>query len=396
MKHNTIIRLNFFVLFSILLSCNNNSIGSKFIGTWIANRTNFYNSDSTKSVNTSLQQGLPILLDFKKNNDLSLKVFGDSVFNLKWHLENDTILNIDNYKYRIIAHSKDSITLGLIRYGKKLNYCIYKIKDAQIKSDSISIIKNLCKTTWWHYIANNKEVDYINTKVYTEFFANNTKLLKYQRPCEDTLSDSVVHLKINRWAIDRYKDYYFISECYHQLAGTSPYDIIYQIEEINDSIFEISNPRYTENNKTKLFAYKSKVNLEAATNKMTGLWKSKNLKEKSYGNKLSNRLIKKGVIKKFEGDLYYKFNKSNLIQYGTDTDTLISKWYFNNDCTVFLYENHHEYGINVLASEIDELNDSILRLKLSYNKMPGNTNKPREYILNINQHFVKLKMKTKN
>ena len=64
-----------FLIIILFISCNNTE--DKFIGIWMGDKENYYNPNEENSENTSLTQGLPILLDFKKENNLTLKVFPD-------------------------------------------------------------------------------------------------------------------------------------------------------------------------------------------------------------------------------------------------------------------------------------------------------------------------------
>ena len=67
-------KLLILLIITLFISCNNTE--DKFIGIWMGDTENFYNPNEENSENISLTQGLPILLDFKNENNLTLKVFG--------------------------------------------------------------------------------------------------------------------------------------------------------------------------------------------------------------------------------------------------------------------------------------------------------------------------------
>ncbi len=316
-----------------LLSCTKKN--SELIGIWIGDGSNYFNPDTTQIVNTSLQQGLPILLDFKNNKDLTLKVFGRTSYDLEWDVVNDSILKVNDVKYKIISSSKDCITLELNYCAESINYNIYRINDTKIEQDSTLVIKNICSSIWSSLISYPAKVKSLHFGDHLEYFGNNIRLSKYLVADRDNPADSTINLQVDRWAVGKYKDYYFISDCWHQLAGSSPFSgILFQINEINDSVFKIYRPQIKSDKNVVYYGHKSQVMLEEMKKGLVGLWKSENGKGKSYGGRLPKMMIERGIVEKYEGDLFYRFDKDNLKQYGYKTDTLNSNWYLNNDGTV--------------------------------------------------------------
>ena len=169
-------KLLILLIITFFISCNNTE--DKFIGIWMGDRENFYNPNEENSENISLTQGLPILLDFKKENNLTLKIFGAKTFeNIKWRIENDSLLNINNIKYKIRKVTKDTICLELYTRAENYDYKIYRIKNKKIELDSTSVIEKLTTEIWSNlkeYSKNNFE----NFKKTVLTVTQNYKILK--------------------------------------------------------------------------------------------------------------------------------------------------------------------------------------------------------------------------
>ena len=89
-----------FILFLISCGSYKNKREKSYIeGIWVfeSEINNLYVKD-TASV---YKNQSPIIFDFQKNNNLTIKKYGikDTVFHVKWHLKPDSILNIDSLDF---------------------------------------------------------------------------------------------------------------------------------------------------------------------------------------------------------------------------------------------------------------------------------------------------------
>lgn len=384
-------KLLFLLIITFFTSCNNTE--DKFIGIWIGDRENFYNPNEGNAENISLTQGLPILLDFKKENNLTLKIFGAKTFeNIKWQIENDSLLNINNIKYKIRKVTKDTISLELFTRAEKYDYKLYRIKDKIIELDSASVIQKLTTEIWSNLKKYPKNKSLLEFENHIEYYKNSVRLLKYNVPLKEYgiegSSESILNTYSDSWVIGKYKNFYFISQHDYQLYGTSPYFNINQITKINNSELNIYRPNWTINQEGVFFKIKPKTNNFLNKKQLVGLWKSENLKNKKY----SYYSYKFKESEKYEGNLFYNFSLEKLKIYGTETDTLICDWYLNRDKTILFYYSPWEInnikGISGETSEIKHFEKDILELNLFYNNIYRNNN---QYKLNINQKFERIK-----
>lgn len=260
-----------------LISCQDTE--DKFMGIWMGDTINFYNPEQEnfkKEIeNKSLTQGYPILLDFQKNNTLTLKVFGKKTHeNITWKVEKDSILNVNNTRYRIQKITKDTICLDLSTRADNYEYKIYRIKNKKINLDSISVINKLTANIWSNLKEDSQKARNLQYENHLEYFHNNIRLLKYSVPPHVYgTKDSTVNIQIDRWGIGEYKGYYFISNCDDQLIGTLPYFNIFQITKINDAELKIFRPQWFNQKQAEFYTLKKPLNTSITEHKLIGLWK---------------------------------------------------------------------------------------------------------------------------
>ena len=384
-------------IFALLIIGSCKSREDEFLGIWIGDRDNYFNPDQNNSKeeveNLSLTHALPMLLDFKKNNNLTLKIFGYKSHNINWGFKKDSLLVIHKTSYKVIKITKDTITLNINRYGEGPEYKIYRIKNEKVKLDSTSIRTKITSNIWSNLKDLNSRKGHLQYGNYLEYFENNIRLLKYYMPPNVyQTKDSISNIQIDRWAIEKYKNYAFIANCDHQFQGTLPFSNIYQITKINDAELNIYRPQWFENKHIKFYKSNKVMKPKIAETDLIGLWKSYNSKNKRYS--YYNREVKES--EKYEGDLTYNFKKNELIHYGTKTDTLICNWYLNKDKTVLFYEYPYKVGkytgVTVNANEIMNFKENTFGIHLFTNTIYRDS---QSYLLNINQKFKKVK-KTKS
>lgn len=384
-------KLLILLIITLFISCNNTE--DKFIGIWMGDRENFYNPNKENSENISLTQGLPILLDFKKENKLNLKIFGAKTFkNIEWKIEKDSLLNINNIKYKIRKITKDTICLELFTRAEKYDYKIYRIKNKKIKLDSSSVIQKLTTEIWSNLKEYPKNQNLLKFENHIEYYKNSVRLMKYNVPLKvygiENNSESVLNTYNDSWTIGKYKDFYFISQHDNQLYGTSPYFNINQITKINNLELNIYRPNWNINQEGLFYKFKPKTNNLLNKKALVGLWNSKNLESKKYT--YYTRKIKES--EKYKGNLFYKFSLEKLKIYGTKTDTLICDWHLNRDKTILFYYSPWELntikGISGETSDVKYFQKDNLELNLFNNNIYKDNN---QYKLNINQKFERIK-----
>lgn len=383
------------ILLLVVIACNKSLKPEQFEGIWMSDRQNYYYIPDTTSENTTLSQGSPFIIDFIDNKNAIVKFFGYKTFNFNWTIKKDSILKIDNHKYKIKYIDQDTIILNLKKQYEQYDYYLYKVKDVKFDIDSIDIANYLTSVIWNKSNIDPCTIKNLNFQDYIEYLDNNGKFLKYWMPKSYESKDSFLNYQLDKWAIGEYKNHFFISE-HMRMAGYPTYWNISQLIEINDSILETYNPNYFENEIRKYYGFSSITNIQQKRNYLIGLWNSKNSTDNYYGEYIPERSIKNGRIEKFNDYLFYEFDSIYLYQYGNRTDTVKSEWMLNKDGSAIIYIFHDELaGRNfkgLTISEITGLSQNKLSMNLFNNNMlPGLTEKPREYILNINQEFKKIK-----
>jgi hypothetical protein len=388
-------KLLILLTFILFISCNETE--DKFTGIWIGERTNFYNPKlnnfDERIDNISLTQSLPLLLDFEKENYLTLKIFGGKTYeNVKWGIESDSLLNINNIKYKILKITKDTICLELSSIAEKYNYKIYRIKQKKIKLDSLSVVEKLTSEIWSNLKKYPKNKKYLEFENHIEYFDNSVRIRKYNVPLKEygieNNTESILNTYNDIWVIGKYKDFYFISQHDYQLYGTSPYFNINQITKINDFELNIYRPNWTINQEGVFYKSKPETNNILNKKALVGLWRSENLGNKKY------TYYKRNVneSEKYKGNLFYEFSLEKLKIYGSETDTLIFDWYLNRDKTILFNYNSWELnninGISGEALDLKYFEKDSLELNL-FNNYIYKVNK--QYILNINQKFERIK-----
>lgn len=384
-------KLHLLFIITLFISCNNTE--DKFIGIWMGDRENFYNPNEENPENISLTQGLPILLDFKKENKLNLKIFGAKAFkNIEWKIENDSLLNINNIKYRIRKISKDTICLELYSRAENYDYKIYRIKDKKIELDSNSVIQKLTTEIWSNLKNYPKKRNQLEFENHIEYYKNSVRLLKYNVPLKEygveNNLENVLNTYNDTWVIGKYENYYFISQHDYQMYGTSPYFNINQITKINNSELNIYRPEWKINQNGVFYKTKPNENQKSIEDELLGTWKSKNIGSKKYT--YYNREIKED--EKYIDDLFFEFEAKELKIFGNETDTLICNWYLNRDKTILFYYSPWEIenitGISGESADIKYFARDSLELNLFRNHLYKNNN---QLLLNINQKFEKIK-----
>ena len=376
----------------VFSSCQRSDLKEEIAGVWICPWQFFFNPDTIK-FDSPYYPNSPFLLDFKNKNELTLKIFGDSTYNFKYSLHNDSIIRVDENDLYILSIINDTLTLIYETDTSKL----YRI-NTPILLDSVSVFNILCTNIWSDTNLHPQEIRILGSEDYIEYLPAGIRIKKYQFE-KGNSHESDINIELWRWALDKYNDYYFLFDCLHQLGGTLPYDNIHQITEISDSILKYFGPHYYPPCELSYYGFQPLNKAESIKQKLLGEWVSENSTNKSYGNYIPKRLIKSGITSLYEGPFYYKITKDSLLQYGINTAKLTSNWFLNKDETILFYDfemiSNYESGQmrehQFELSEIKRFSDSSFTIVLYLSLIPSGTIKPIEYYLNLKQDFVKIK-----
>lgn len=390
---------------TLLISCKtalsvNNKSNTDLLGVWVLENyiNNLYYKDST-----DFGSQPPIIADFKKNGDLILKKYGafDSIY--KWSMKSDSIVSFNNIDFTI--HTLDKETLTLIEYNRPYTYLLFfrKPQKTQFTYDKAEIENILLSNIW----TNDNSKHYRNLVPF-EYFDNGTMVYRYKM-FDRNLNDTIISLQIENWKIAEYENYFFIYGINDWSFSTGSYDWINQIIDITPEKYTLSNywPSGVVGN---YYAIDIKT-VTAATENVTGRWKSPNSLKKVYRKHLPE--LESGRFALFEGDLYLDFTDSTVT---FQLDTLFSKtynWQLSKDGRIIILEfkidEPDRKGTIVECADIIDLSDDKLKLILfeqyirtgkifSYSNRDDNdslsplrSNNTECYILNMIQDFERVK-----
>tara|TARA_R110001592_G_scaffold271330_2_gene537817 strand:- start:785 stop:1942 length:1158 start_codon:yes stop_codon:yes gene_type:complete len=373
-----------FALFLIGCASYNSKIEKDFIeGIWVFESVinNLYIKDT--SFNYKHQR--PIIFDFKKNNNLTIKNYGirDTTLNVKWFLKSDSILNVDSLEYKI--HELKKNELSIINFNRTDTFWLNFRKPKKIKLKyNKEQIENILLSNIWETKDKNQNFD----SNYFEFFEN--KSMVYRHKINE--KDSIEQLQDENWGIAEYKNYFFLyyySDAYLAKGG---WDKINQILNISPDHFS-----YKDNvNKIIDKNFYRKIEIKKNIN-ILGNWKSKNSKTKNYGEYISEKQIEYGNTKLFEGELNLKIS-NEFIEFKIDTLVLEKyKWKIGKDNKTLLMESTYEGEVSkgsfIYLADIIEKNENEFKLRLFKNQFLTGFEKPRLIIVNKIQKFEKTEEK---
>ncbi len=402
LNHNNMKRFIVIIcICSSIFSCKKTRLESELSGIWIGARQN-YLFDTTKSVNNSLQQGYPILVDIQKNNSLILKIFNHNEKKLYWSVSRDSIFQMDQYKYKLKYISPDSLVFLPNQDNVHSAFTLFRIYNNPIKLDSSKIV-NILTHKIWSISKINPQFNN-NPKIFEniEYLPDNVRLLKYKSPNSRYDSagntDSIIWVQLDMWSLGCYKNNYFISENRDGeneiINNTIPATYFSQIADISDSYFSLYSMNL-KNDKISYYGYDPIKNNKMIQNDLIGKWTSMNLKNNSYGY-YSKRKPNTKFLDYYEGNITFDFKQNKLLIYGEKTDTMEYKWFVSKGCNTVIYEylqNDPDYNSEtVFFTEILDVSSDNLTLDLNFNNyVPSGLIEPRKYILHRIQHFKRLK-----
>jgi hypothetical protein len=290
MKNNNRFFIITFALFLIGCASYNNRIENNFIeGIWVfeSEINNLYIKDTS----SNFKHQRPIIFDFKKNNNLTIKKYGikDTTLNVKWFLKSDSILKIDSLEYKIYELKKNK--LNIIDFNRADTFWLNFKKPRKIKIEyTKNQIENILLSNIWKTKGRSENLEYNNF----EFFKNKSMVYRYKMEKKD----SIEYLQNENWGIAQYKNYFFLYNYPDYFLGKGNWEQINQILEISPDFFSLEedNNKIYENNFYRKIENKKNINI-------LGNWKSKNSKTKNYGEYISENQIKNGNSKLFEGEL---------------------------------------------------------------------------------------------
>ena len=380
MKNNNRFFIITFALFLIGCASYNNRIENNFIeGIWVfeSEINNLYIKDTS----SNFKHQRPIIFDFKKNNNLTIKKYGikDTTLNVKWFLKSDSILKIDSLEYKIYELKKNK--LNIIDFNRADTFWLNFKKPRKIKIEyTKNQIENILLSNIWKTKGRSENLEYNNF----EFFKNKSMVYRYKMEKKD----SIEYLQNENWGIAQYKNYFFLYNYPDYFLGKGNWEQINQILEISPDFFSLEedNNKIYENNFYRKIENKKNINI-------LGNWKSKNSKTKNYGEYISENQIKNGNSKLFEGELNLIVS-NEFIEFKIDTLVLGKyKWKIGKDNKTLLMERKYEGEISkgsfIYLADIIERNENKFKLHLFENQFLTGFEKPRSIIVNKIQTFEK-------
>ena len=380
MKNNNRFFIITFALFLIGCASYNNRIENNFIeGIWVfeSEINNLYIKDTS----SNFKHQRPIIFDFKKNNNLTIKKYGikDTTLNVKWFLKSDSILKIDSLEYKIYELKKNK--LNIIDFNRADTFWLNFKKPRKIKIEyTKNQIENILLSNIWKTKGRSENLEYNNF----EFFKNKSMVYRYKMEKKD----SIEYLQNENWGIAQYKNYFFLYNYPDYFLGKGNWEQINQILEISPDFFSLEedNNKIYENNFYRKIENKKNINI-------LGNWKSKNSKTKNYGEYISENQIKNGNSKLFEGELNLIVS-NEFIEFKIDTLVLGKyKWKIGKDNKTLLMERKYEGEISkgsfIYLADIIEKNENKFKLHLFENQFLTGFEKPRSIIVNKIQTFEK-------
>lgn len=382
MKKNKSIFIIIFVLSLIGCASYNNRIEKNFIeGIWVfeSEINNLYIKDTTSDYKTER----PIIFDFKKNNNLTIKKYGvkDTTLNVKWFLKSDSIINVDSLEYKIYELKNNKPSLIDFNRADTIWLNFKKPKKTKIKYNK-NQIENILTSNIWKTKDRTENLEYNSF----EFFKNKSMVFRYKMNSKD----SIEYIQNENWGIAEYKNYFFLYNYTDFFLGKGNWEQIIQILKFSPEKFSL------EDNKNKIYEnnfypqneYKKDINI-------LGNWKSKNSKGKNYGEFISKKDIKNGDTNLFEGELNVEINKE-FIEFRIDSINMGKyKWQIGKDNKTLLMEKKYEgettNGSFIILADIIENNEKEFKLHLFENQFLTGFEKPRLIIVNKIQKFEKIK-----
>tara|TARA_R110001592_G_C13055185_1_gene740499 strand:+ start:60 stop:1208 length:1149 start_codon:yes stop_codon:yes gene_type:complete len=380
MKKNNNILIITFVLFLIGCASYNNKIEKKFIeGIWVfeSEINNLYIKDTT----FDYKHRRPIIFDFKKNNSLTIKKYGikDTTFNVKWFLKSDSILNVDSLDYKIYELKKNKFSIVDFNSADTMWLNFKKPKKIKIKYTK-NQIENILLSNIWKNKERRGNLEYNNS----EFFKNKSMVYRYKMEKKD----SIEYLQDENWGIAEYQNFFFLYYYSDYFLGKGNWEQINQILKISPNHFSVED----DNNKIYETHFYRKIENKKKIN-ILGNWKSKNSKNKSYGEYISKKQIENGNSNLFVGELNLKISTDS-IEFKIDTLVLGKyKWKIGKDNKTLLMESKYKGEISngsfIFLADIMENNEKEFKLHLFQNQFFTGFDKPRSIIVNKIQKFEK-------
>ncbi|MFT5146819.1 MAG: hypothetical protein ACI9H1_001545 [Polaribacter sp.] len=378
MKTKISILIIFLVLFTKGCATYNYKIETNFIeGIWVFDSeiNNLYIKDTSSIYKTQR----PIIFDFKKNNNLTIKNYGikDTTLNVKWFFKSDSIINIDSLDYKLYELKKNK--LSIIDFNRADTFWINFRKPKNIKINySKEQIENILTSNIWKNKDKTENLEYNSF----EFFKNKSMIYRYKM----SQKDSIDYIQNENWGIAEYKDYFFLYNYTDFFLGKGNWEQINQILKISPESYSLedNNNKIYENNFYPKIDKKKNINI-------LGKWKSKNSKDKNYGEFISENQIKNGNIKLFEGELDIKIT-NEFIEFKIDTLVLAKyQWQIGKDNKTLLMEKKYEGEISkdsfIFLADIIEKNENRFKLHLFENQFLTGFDKPYSIIVNKIQTF---------
>jgi len=369
-----------------LNSCNEESLENKIKGIWVFD--NMINKKYLTDTTDFFKQHSPSIYDFQDNGKLIVKIYGNRDITFNWSLKTDSLLKLDSLKFRLFKIGQDSAVL--IDYNSVDTFwlTLKRPVKADINLNKSKIEELLLSNKW--AIENPENQEWLDQ---FDYFKNGAMIYKYV-PFDKNLSkDTTEHFQLETWGVAKYDEYFFLYSYTKWMLGVGNIDRINQIIAIDETSYTLTDS-YSKNNKAKYVVVPQINERTSKENRIKGKWKSKNMKDKTYGKRLPLALIDEGAIEFFEGDLFLTINDGKLSFQINNLNPMVYNWELSKDAKTLMLDfkvNESEIqGVKYNYVELVELTDNKLKIRMFDNNYYTGKDMPYSYLLNLMQDFERI------
>jgi hypothetical protein len=395
-----VLKVIFIAIIAIFITKSGNSQSINHIWVGHYSLTMYWESDNMKS-------DIPYLIDLRNSNVAKIKYFAGRQIETNWELA-DSVLTIDNVKYKLVALTEDSLVYSPNLTKKE------KPVEEEIVSDDIAVAVPIKDELFVFKKIQNINIPYSASEV--QKILENKVLLNANQPNDGNLDygdwfeflDNGValqkmdikekkekHLQSECWKIESYENYLFLvfnSKMIPMVGSQGFLTDGYQIAYLDTERIILNNFIFT--NKAEYLLTSPSKN-EKIQESLYGKWISINDTSKFYMRRYSKRAVADGRIKLFSDTLTYELKKDSLTITPNEFKPYSCNWRINSDGTVFIFEykveNEYYNGYYVEYANFVRKSDDTFELELYNNSRLTGLEKPRSIFYNKFQTFKRIK-----
>lgn len=363
------------IIIAGIISCRTSKIEKQIKGVWI-----YETNDSRDDNYIKDFKQIPILLDFKRSNDVIVKAFTPFDTILSWSIDSSSILNIAESKYKVESVSKDSLKLS--EHGKTDSKFVFLQRPIphKVKSSIDEISNLLCRKNWRY---NNslefpwaQDIEYIQNGIV--LFGDSI----YDRIIED----STYYYHQNTWDIKQYKGYTFLYSIIDWEKGNGLFRDFAQITKVTDNSFTLWKNGQLIINQSLRINNQRKEELKEI---LVGKWVCQNFDTVQYGIPKNIRQFEHRKF--YDGKIHWHFFKDSLVLKLENEKPRKYFWQISKDGNKLIIE--HPFvdgrGNHIETISIISISGKELLVRLFSPIYFTEHEKPSVYQLNIFQKLIK-------